>query len=75
VCEETNVREPDVEITTPIIEFSAPLELEIEVVNEDLTAPTHVGEETNVRELAGPDVEITAPIISSLHSLGLRLRL
>jgi len=75
VPEGVDVRElagPGVEITVPTIEFSAPLGIEIEVVNEELRAPALeftaslapcVLEGMDAMELAGPDVEITTPTI------------
>jgi len=64
-----------VEIIAPTFEISAPLGMETEVVCEKLTVPTVEIQGIHVREPAGQDVEITTPPLSSLHRLGLRLRL
>jgi len=77
---------PDVEITAPIIEFSRPIEIDIEVVydefdievvNDELGAPTQeftppsepsLPEGMDVRILAGPDVDITELLHMVLHA-------
>merc|ERR550537_1479580 len=64
---------PLVEITAPTTEFSAPLGIEMEGVNEELTAPLAPREGMDVRELAGPVAEITAPTIEFSAPLGIEI--